>query len=60
MPPEWIERIGRAAREGNDELILEAIADLPEHLAPLARTLTDFAHNFQFESIMNLVRPEQL
>jgi PAS domain S-box-containing protein len=60
MPPEWIERIARAAREGNDELILEAIAALPEDLAPLARTLTDFAHNFQFESIMNLVRPEQL
>ncbi|MBD2415920.1 histidine kinase [Nostoc calcicola FACHB-389] len=54
MPPEWVKQIYNAAAQCSDDLILELIEQIPLENAALGNFITDLAHNFQFEKIMEL------
>ncbi|KAF3889631.1 MULTISPECIES: GAF domain-containing hybrid sensor histidine kinase/response regulator [Nostocales] len=54
MSPEWLRELNHAAAQCSDELILKFIEQIPAEYALLASALTDLAHNFYFEKIMQL------
>ncbi|GAB4475478.1 MAG: hypothetical protein OHK0037_36740 [Elainellaceae cyanobacterium] len=57
MPIEWITQLHQAATEGFDDRILQLVQQLPPDCAPLSRCLTNWAANFQFESVTQLTQP---
>ncbi|GAB4303378.1 MAG: hypothetical protein Fur0025_44650 [Oscillatoriaceae cyanobacterium] len=56
MPPDWLERVHAAARDGSDDEILEVLDEIPDVHHKLEKTLADLANNFQFQKIMELTR----
>ncbi|WP_199249134.1 response regulator [[Phormidium] sp. ETS-05] len=56
MPPDWLERVHAAARDGSDDGILEVLEEIPDIHHRLEKTLADLANNFQFQKIMELTR----
>ncbi|MBD2776710.1 response regulator [Iningainema sp. BLCCT55] len=56
MSPEWIVQLNLAAAQGSDDLILNLLNLIPQEFAMLANILSDLAHNFEFETIMELTR----
>lgn len=53
MPLTWIERLHQAAAQGNDSWIFRLINEIPTEHARLAKVLTHWSENFQFEKIMH-------
>ncbi|BAY79369.1 two-component hybrid sensor and regulator (plasmid) [Nostoc linckia NIES-25] len=56
MPPEWLKKIHNAAAQCSDDLILDLIEEIPLKNAALRGFISDLAHNFQFEKIMELTK----
>ncbi|WP_445637907.1 histidine kinase [Nostoc sp. DSM 114161] len=56
MSSEWLKKIHNAAAQCSDDLILELIEEIPLENAALRRFISDLAHNFQFEKIMELAK----
>ncbi|MFN6564200.1 MAG: PAS domain S-box protein [Nostoc sp. ChiSLP01] len=56
MSPEWVKKIHNAAAQCSDDLILELIEEIPLENAALRGFISDLAHNFQFEKIMELTK----
>ncbi|KYC41395.1 histidine kinase [Scytonema hofmannii PCC 7110] len=54
MSPDWLRELNLAAAQCSDELIFNLIGYIPTEYAQLASALTDLAHNFYFEKIMQL------
>ncbi|MBW4556120.1 MAG: response regulator, partial [Trichormus sp. ATA11-4-KO1] len=52
MSDEWIAKVYNAAAQCSDDLILQLLEKIPSENAVLNNYLTDLAHNFQFEQIM--------
>ncbi|WOB45234.1 PAS domain S-box protein [Thermoleptolyngbya oregonensis NK1-22] len=57
MPVEWIAELHQAATEGFDDRVLQLVRQIPPDYSRLARALTHWATNFQFESITQLTQP---
>ncbi|WGV25996.1 PAS domain S-box protein [Halotia branconii] len=51
---EWVAELHNAAAQCSDDLILQLIEQMPSDNSTLQMFLTDLAHNFQFEKIMEL------
>ncbi|MEH2416090.1 PAS domain S-box protein [Nostoc sp.] len=54
MSPEWVKQVYTAAAQCSDDLILELIEQIPSENAALRNSIKNFAHDFQFEKIMEL------
>jgi signal transduction histidine kinase/CheY-like chemotaxis protein len=54
MPVEWIEKLYDAAHECCDDKIILLIEEIPTEFAIAAKFLTDLAHDFLFDDIMEL------
>ncbi|WP_392535640.1 PAS domain S-box protein [Nostoc sp. C117] len=54
MSPEWVKQVYNAAAQCSDVLILDLIEKIPFENVVMRNFLTDLAHNFQFEKIMDL------
>ncbi|MHC5937632.1 PAS domain S-box protein [Nostoc sp.] len=54
MSPEWMKQVYTAAAQCSDDLILELIEQIPSENAALRNFIKNFAHDFQFEKIMEL------
>jgi len=57
MPREWVHRLHQAAIRGFDQQILQLIQEIPLHHSAIAKTLTRWSHNFQFEDILAVTQP---
>lgn len=55
MPPDWLNQLHQAAIKGSDEQILTLIEQIPASHLPLARILADWANNFRFDKVIELV-----
>ncbi|MBD2681670.1 MULTISPECIES: PAS domain S-box protein [Nostoc] len=56
MSPQWVKQIYNAAAQCSDDLILDLIEEIPLENAALRDFISDLAHNFQFEKIMELTK----
>lgn len=56
LPPELLTSLENAAVRGDDRAMHELIAQLPPTLATLATQLKEFAANYQFEQIIQLLQ----
>ena len=54
MPSEWIANLYNAAAQGNDDLLIELIAQIPSEKYYLSQGLQILVDNFKFEKIMSL------
>jgi hypothetical protein len=57
MPAEWIQRFHQAAILGSDRQLLQLIEQMPATHASVARTLTHWINNFQFDRLLALTQP---
>lgn len=63
QPAAWLTQVQQAAVQGNDELIVQLVQQIPSEQEPtdssqqeeLAVTLNDLARNFQFEKIIEII-----
>jgi two-component system sensor histidine kinase/response regulator len=53
---EWIRQLQQSAQECSDDSILELVSQLPPEQKVLAQALQDLAHNFLFDSILELTQ----
>jgi PAS domain S-box-containing protein len=60
MPLDWQRAIQQAACRGDDDTLLQLVAELPEGDRSATATLTTWVHNFQFELIMQLMQNQGL
>ncbi|MUG94833.1 response regulator [Scytonema sp. UIC 10036] len=56
MPAEWVAQLHNAACQGNDELIFQLMAKIPEEHTDLIEGLKVLVDNFDFEQVMALTR----
>ncbi|MEG4487474.1 PAS domain S-box protein [Microcoleus sp. D2_18a_B4] len=56
LPKEWVVELEDAALCGDDVAIVELVAQLSSDLAQLGIYLTELAHQYQFEKILNLIQ----
>lgn len=59
MPREWVEKLHQASIKGLDHVIIQLIEQIPEINAPLAKALEDWANNFLFEQVIELIQQTQ-
>ena len=55
MSSEWINKLSQAANKGSDEEILELIKQISSNQVNLQNILTNWANNFQFDQIIQLI-----
>ncbi len=55
IAPEWIEELRLLANQGNDLAILQLVQTLPPDLTNVAKTLTHWTENFQFDQILEAI-----
>ncbi|MDX2228287.1 MAG: PAS domain S-box protein [Leptolyngbyaceae cyanobacterium bins.349] len=55
LPPDWVAAMETAAVCGNDHAIAALVTQLPPALTQFGVSLTELAHQFQFEQILNLL-----
>ncbi len=55
MTPEWIEQLRLLANQGNDLEIVQLVQTIPPELTNLAKTLTHWTENFQFDKILEAI-----
>ena len=56
MPLEWVEKIYNAAYECCDDKIFKLIEEMPREFASASQYLTNLAHNFLFDDIIELAK----
>ena len=56
MSVDWLAKLDQAAIKGFDHQIFQLIQELPTTHAPLARALTDWNQNFQFDRIVAITQ----
>ncbi|MEG4011186.1 MULTISPECIES: PAS domain S-box protein [unclassified Microcoleus] len=57
MSPQWLEQMYHAAYYLDTEVMNELIVQIPESKAGLSKALTDYINNFNYDRIMELIRP---
>jgi two-component system sensor histidine kinase/response regulator len=60
MPTEWIEQLHQAANKCFDHVIIQLIKEIPQAHAPLAIALENWANNFLFEQVIDLIQEVQV
>jgi PAS domain S-box-containing protein len=55
ISPEWLTQLYHAAAQCSDDMILDLLNQIPSNNPVLKKFLSDLAHNFQFERIMELI-----
>ena len=60
MPREWLESLNQAAIKCLDHEIIQLINQIPEVHSPLANTLSNWANNFLFEEVIELIQRVQV
>ena len=56
MPSSWVIQLHEAATQCSDRLILQLIEQIPAENSLLVEALTDLAHNFRFDILMQLTQ----
>jgi hypothetical protein len=56
MPREWVENLNQAALKCLDHKILLLCEQIPQAHAPLANFLRDWANNFLFDRVIDLIQ----
>ncbi|MCP2730041.1 ATP-binding response regulator, partial [Limnofasciculus baicalensis] len=56
MPKEWVEKLNRAAFKCSDREIIWLCEQVPATHAPLAKILRDWADNFLFDQVIDLIQ----
>ncbi len=56
MPREWVENLNQAALKCLDHKILLLCEQIPQAHAPLANSLRDWANNFLFDRVIDLIQ----
>ncbi len=56
MSGDWLAQLHQAAVKGFDQQVLQLIQKIPANFASLATTLEVWAHNFQFDRIVAVIR----
>jgi len=56
MPLEWVEKIYNAAYECCDEKVFKLIEEMPREFASASQYVTNLAHNFLFDDIIELAK----
>ncbi len=59
MPRDWVAKLHEAALKCLDHVIIQLIEQIPEAHAPLANTLEDWANNFLFNQVIDLIQSTQ-
>jgi len=54
MPDVWIQKLHTAAKECNDESILQLLAQIPTQFPNLIQVLTQLTYNFRFDEIIKV------
>jgi signal transduction histidine kinase/DNA-binding response OmpR family regulator len=54
MPDAWIQKLHTAAKECNDESILQLLAQIPTQFPTLIQVLTQLTYNFRFDEIIRV------
>ncbi|PLZ12667.1 hybrid sensor histidine kinase/response regulator [Fischerella thermalis WC114] len=54
MPDAWIQKLHTAAKECNDESILQLLAQIPTQFPNLIQVLTQLTYNFRFDEIIKV------
>ena len=60
MPREWLESLNQAAIKCLDHEIIQLVNQIPEVHSPLANTLSNWANNFLFEEVIELIQRVQV
>ncbi|MGQ4646898.1 response regulator [Lyngbya aestuarii] len=60
MPREWVKEVNEAALKCLDHKILRLCEQIPEVHAPLANALRNWANNFLFDQVIELIRQAQI
>jgi len=60
MPREWLESLNKAAIKCLDHEIIQLVDQIPEVHSPLANTLSNWANNFLFEEVIELIQRVQV
>lgn len=56
MPVEWVEKLNKAALKCRDREIIQLCEEIPKIHAPLAKTLTNWANDFLFDKVIDLIK----
>ncbi|HEY9707108.1 MAG TPA: ATP-binding protein, partial [Oculatellaceae cyanobacterium] len=56
MPADWVAQLYQAARQVDDELVSNLIAQIPEEEVDLVKGLTDLMNNYRFDQIISLTQ----
>lgn len=56
MPAEWVTQLYQAAAQCSDSLIFEMIEHIPANGSPLAKTLKEWADEFRFDKVIDLIQ----
>ncbi|MBD2430696.1 MULTISPECIES: response regulator [Fischerella] len=54
MPDAWIQKLHTAAKECNDESILQLLAQIPTQFPTLIQVITQLTYNFRFDEIIKV------
>ena len=60
MPKEWVENLNQAALKCRDYEIIQLVEQIPEIHSPLANTLRNWANNFLFDQVIELIQRAQV
>ena len=60
MPKGWVEQLNQAAVKCLDHVILQLIEQIPEAHTPLANALKNWANNFLFDRVIDLIQQTQV
>ncbi len=60
MPKEWRENLNQAALKCLDHEIIQLVEQIPEVHSPLANSLRDWADNFLFDQVIELIQRAQV
>ncbi|MBD0303848.1 MAG: response regulator [Tolypothrix sp. T3-bin4] len=60
MPTEWIEQLHQAANRCLDHVIIQLVKEIPQAHTPLAIALENWANNFLFEQVLDLIQQVQV
>ncbi|MFB2920734.1 response regulator [Aerosakkonema funiforme] len=55
MPAEWVDQLYNAAAQCSDSLIFELIEQIPTSIPPLVNTLKEWADDFRFDKVIDLI-----
>jgi hypothetical protein len=60
MPTEWVEQLHQAANKCFDHVIIQLVKEIPQAHTPLAIALENWANNFLFEQVIDLIQQVQV